>query len=273
MDPIKYLFEKPALIGRMTRSLLLLSEFDITYVNQKSMKGRAISDHLAAFPSEDDSQATEDLFPDEELHSLEAEPNEGWQLYFDGAANQKGFSAGVLLITPEDFYLPMVFRLEFSCTNNIAEYEACVIGMEMALSVGAERIRVYRDSSIVICQTQGKWKTKDEKLKSYQVYLEQLTQCFKEVSFEYLPRDNNRFADALATLASMVECDTRNRIRPFFIERRTSPVYGEPVNALIKDGRPWYAPVVDYIRERRYPEHFLEREKRHLQKYTTQFIL
>ncbi|XP_043702827.1 uncharacterized protein LOC122652990 [Telopea speciosissima] len=251
MDSIKYLFEKPTLTRRMARWLLLLSEFDITYVNKKLVKGRAISDHLAAFPAKADSQPTEDSFPDEDWHFMESSQKGEWQLYFDSTTNQKGFGAGLLLITPEDFYLPMAFCLEFSCTNNISKYEAYVIGLEMALSVGVERIKVFRNSSVVICQTQGKWRTKDKKLKPYQAYLEQLTQCFKEVSFEYLPRDNNQFVDALPTLASMVECDPRDRIQPFLIERRTSPAYGEPVNMLTEDGRPWYAPIIDYIKERR----------------------
>ncbi|XP_043693111.1 uncharacterized protein LOC122643562 [Telopea speciosissima] len=151
MDLSKYLFEKPVLTGRMARWLLLLSKFDIIYVNQKLVKGRAISDHLAAFPTKSDLQPIEDSFPDEDLQFVEGSQNEEWQLHFDGAANQKGFKAGILLITPEDSYLSMAFRLEFSCTNNIAEYEACVIGLEMALSVGVKKIKVYGDSSVVIC--------------------------------------------------------------------------------------------------------------------------
>ncbi|XP_043720907.1 uncharacterized protein LOC122668398 [Telopea speciosissima] len=151
MDPVKYLFEKPALTRRMARWLLLLSEFDITYVNQKSMKGRAISDYLAAYPAGSDLRPTDDSFPDEDL--CHVEENQEWQLYFDGAANKKGFGARVLLVTPEDFYLPMTFRLQFNCTYNITEYETCVIGLEMALSVGVEKIKVFGDSSVVICQT------------------------------------------------------------------------------------------------------------------------
>ncbi|XP_043714494.1 uncharacterized protein Mb2253c-like [Telopea speciosissima] len=143
----------------------------------------------------------------------------------------------------------------------------------MAVSVRVEKIKVFGDSSVVICQTQGKWKTKDKKLKPYQVYLEKVAKCFKEISFEYLPRDSNRFVDALATLASMVECDSRDKIRPFLVENKTSSTYGEPVNLLTEDGRPWYVPIVDYIRERRYPKHFTEGKRRHLQKHATQFIL
>ena len=66
MDPIKYLFEKPALVGRMARWLLLLAEFELKFVTRKSVKGRAVIEFLADFPV----QGAEDLefeFPDEEL--------------------------------------------------------------------------------------------------------------------------------------------------------------------------------------------------------------
>ena len=47
MDPLKYLMEKPMQDGKTAKWALLLSEFDIKYVTQKSVKGRAIVDHLA----------------------------------------------------------------------------------------------------------------------------------------------------------------------------------------------------------------------------------
>jgi len=47
MDPVKYIFEKPALTGRITRWQVLLSEFDIVYVTQKAIKGNTLADYLA----------------------------------------------------------------------------------------------------------------------------------------------------------------------------------------------------------------------------------
>ncbi|XP_043725641.1 uncharacterized protein Mb2253c-like [Telopea speciosissima] len=191
----------------MAKWSLLLSEFDITYVNYKSIKGRAISDYLATYPTGVDSQLLEDSFPNEDLAYVEEEDcKDWWQLYFDGATNQRGYGVGILLITPDDLYLPSSFQLEFPCTNNITEYEACAIGLKAAMALEIKKLRVYGDSSIVIYQTQGKWKTKDEKLKPYQEHLENLIKNFDEITFEYLLRDNNRYIDALATLASMVEC-------------------------------------------------------------------
>ncbi|XP_042477702.1 uncharacterized protein LOC122059068 [Macadamia integrifolia] len=154
MDPIKYLFEKPALTGRLARWLLLLAEFDIVYVTQKSIKGSVITEHLSAH-SVVDMRPLNDIFPDEDVVSVEVENEVGiWQMFFDGAANHKGCGAGVLLITPEGLNMPMAYRLDFECTNNMAEYEACLMGLKAAISIGVKRLEVYGDSSIVICQVQ-----------------------------------------------------------------------------------------------------------------------
>lgn len=51
-------------------------------------------------------------------------------MYFDGAVNQDGNGIGVLLITPEGSHIPLAIKLNFEATNNMAEYEACITGME-----------------------------------------------------------------------------------------------------------------------------------------------
>ncbi|XP_077221648.1 uncharacterized protein LOC143855417 [Tasmannia lanceolata] len=90
MDPLKYLFEKPALTGRTARWLLLLSEFDITYVTEKSIKGRVVAEQLAEVPVEE-VEYLKTEFPDEEKMTLEDEaPGTTRSMYFDGAVNKQG---------------------------------------------------------------------------------------------------------------------------------------------------------------------------------------
>ena len=66
MDPLKYIFEKPVTSGRVARWQMLLAEFDITYVTQKSIKGQAIADHLAHLPLPRYEPVRTD-FPDESI--------------------------------------------------------------------------------------------------------------------------------------------------------------------------------------------------------------
>ncbi|PKI66983.1 hypothetical protein CRG98_012648 [Punica granatum] len=64
----------------------------------------------------------------------------------------------------------------------------------------------------------GQWKTKDAKLVPYHEYLEELTENFENIAFTYTPHIKNQFADALATLASMVSIMKEDLIEPLEIE-------------------------------------------------------
>ena len=64
LDPLRYLFDRLVLTGRLMRWLVLLTEFDIQYVTQKSVMGSIVADHLASLPISDDMPIDDD-FPDE----------------------------------------------------------------------------------------------------------------------------------------------------------------------------------------------------------------
>ena len=53
LDPLRYMFDRPVLTNRLMRRLVLLTEFDIQYVTQKSVKGSVVVDHLASLPVSD----------------------------------------------------------------------------------------------------------------------------------------------------------------------------------------------------------------------------
>ncbi|XP_074299358.1 uncharacterized protein LOC141630435 [Silene latifolia] len=92
MNPLKYLFEKPILSGKITRWTMILAEFDLTFMALKSIKGKAISDYLADIPVSEDKQEAYD-FPEGEIFVIN---DDSWQLFFDGASNQKGYGIGIL---------------------------------------------------------------------------------------------------------------------------------------------------------------------------------
>ena len=123
MDPLKYLMEKPVQDGKIAKWVLILSKFDIKYVTQKFVKGRAIVDHLAHCSLEEAKEIQED-FLDEDIMGIELE---SWKMYFDGATNQNGSGIGILLISPKGTHNPFSSRLNFPVTNNAIEYEVCII--------------------------------------------------------------------------------------------------------------------------------------------------
>ncbi|XP_034674576.1 uncharacterized protein LOC117905822 [Vitis riparia] len=190
LDQLRYLFDRP--------------------VTQKLVKGSIVADHLASLPISDDRPIGDD-FPDEQFVSVASIA--GWCLYFDGAVNQSGFGIGILLISPQGDHIPRSVRLAFfdhhRLTNNVVKYEACITGLETALDLGVRQLKIHDDSNLVIQQTQGIWRTRDEKLKPYHAYLDLLIDRFDELRYIHLPRAENQFAYTLATLASMIEISAR----------------------------------------------------------------
>ena len=182
LDPLTYLFNGSVPIARLMRWLVLLTEFDIRYVTQKLVKGSIVADHLASLPISND-RSIDDDFPNEQFVSVTNIAR--WQLYFDGAANQLGFGIGILLISPQGDHIPRSVRLTFydhhRLTNNIVEYEAFITGLETALDLGDRQLEIHGDSNLVIQQTQGIWRTRDEKLKPYHAYLDFLVARYNEL--------------------------------------------------------------------------------------------
>ena len=148
MDHLKYLMEKAVQDGKTAKWFLSLSEFDIKYVTQKSMKGRAIADHLTHCSPEEVEEIQRD-FLDEDIIGIEVE---SWKMYFDGATNQNGSGIRVLLISPKGTHIPFSCRLNIPATNNAIEYKAYIMGLQAALGLRMKKLEVYSDSALIISQ-------------------------------------------------------------------------------------------------------------------------
>ena len=155
LDPLRYLFDIPVLTSRLMRWLVLLTEFDIQYVTQKSIKGSVLADHLASLPVTD-TRVIDDDFSDEEIAGVTS--LSGWRMYFDGATNHSRYRISVLLISLHGDHILrsvcLAFEDRYPTTNNIVEYEACILGLETALELGIRRMEIFGDSNLVIRQIQ-----------------------------------------------------------------------------------------------------------------------
>ncbi|XP_022719622.1 uncharacterized protein LOC111277441 [Durio zibethinus] len=150
LDPLKYIFEKPSLSGRLFE------------------------------------------FPDEDLMAILQDENkepvrEVWKIFFDEASNIMRHGIGAVLISPEENYYPCTIRLDFNYRNNVTEYEACIIGLQMAIEKKIKTLKVYGDLTLVIYQLKGKWEARDLKLMLYQKHITSLMKHFKEIQFQHVP--------------------------------------------------------------------------------------
>ena len=124
-------------------------------------------------------------------------------MVFDGAMNAYRKGIGAVIISPHGSHIPFTARLTFDCTNNMVEYEACIIGLEDAIDLRIKVLDVYGDLTLVVNQIKGEWDTRHPGLIPYKDYARRLLSFFNKVEFHHIPRDKNQMEDALETLVSM----------------------------------------------------------------------
>ena len=75
-----------------------------------------------------------------------------WMMYFDGSLMKTGAGAGLLLISPLGVHMRYVIRIHFAASNNVAEYEALVNSLKIAIELGVRCLDVRGNSQLVIDQ-------------------------------------------------------------------------------------------------------------------------
>ena len=119
-----------------------------------------------------------------------------------GARGNPGPAAyGVVVTTPGGEVLSQRAEGIGWATNNVAEYRGAIAGLEQALALGARRVRVRADSLLVVNQQKGQWKVKNAALQALWAETARLAGQFERVTWEHVPRQRNRRADALANQA------------------------------------------------------------------------
>ena len=125
-----------------------------------------------------------------------------WEVYVDGASNQKGSRVGLVLISPEKVIIEKSLRLNFSATNNETEYETLLIGMAMVQRMGGKSIKLLSDLRLVVGQVKGEFETKDERMQGYLSHVKCLQLKFDSFDLLHISRNGNTHADSLAMLAT-----------------------------------------------------------------------
>ncbi|XP_024027419.1 uncharacterized protein LOC112093376 [Morus notabilis] len=173
------------------------------------LKGQALADFLAAHPIPHNMELPDDL-PDEEVFATEMS---FWQLYFDGAVRKNNAGACIVFITLSGGLIPFSFSILATCTNNIAEYEALIIGLEITLEMQISHLRVFGDSQLIIKQINGEYAVKNENLTPYHEKTKHLMSQFQDIMLSHILRSENDKADALASLAASLVYQMKGECR------------------------------------------------------------
>ena len=120
----------------------------------------------------------------------------------DGLSNKHAGGIRVVLQSPKEGIIECAVRLQFSMTNNKAEYEANLIRLDLAKAVGTSSVILYSDSQVVVGHINGDYEAKGKRIKKYlDLIRKQMNQTFA-VKFLQVPREENEHANQLAKATS-----------------------------------------------------------------------
>ncbi|GKD71820.1 reverse transcriptase domain-containing protein [Tanacetum coccineum] len=126
------------------------------------------------------------------------------KLFTDGASSSDGSGAGLILVSPEGKEYTYDLMFEFKTTNNEAEYDALLVGLRIAKEMKVQELTIFVDSQLVANQVKGLFEARQPVIKQYLEKAKELLASFPSYSIEHIKRDQNKKADALSKLASMI---------------------------------------------------------------------
>ena len=138
-------------IGRVAKWGTILGVFDIKYMPRNSRKGQVLADLVAEFtePPVEKLKLVENM-DGKLVGTISQHGPSPWEVYVDGASNQKGSGVGLVLISPKKIIIEKSLKLDFSATNNEVEYEALMMGMAMVQRMGRKSVKVFSNSRLVV---------------------------------------------------------------------------------------------------------------------------
>jgi ribonuclease HI len=174
--------------GRIANWAVEIMGETISFAPRKAIKSQVLADFVAEWV-------------DTQLPTAPIQP-ELWTMFFDGSLMKTGAGAGLLFISPLGKHLRYVLRLHFPTSNNVAEYEALVNWLRIAIELGVRCLDARGDSQLVIDQVMKNSHCRDPKMEAYCDGVRRLEDKFYGLELNHIARRYNETADELAKIAS-----------------------------------------------------------------------
>jgi ribonuclease HI len=188
-QPLKDIMRNREATGRIGKWAAELNEFTIDYVHRYSIQSQALADFIAGWtPGAHEEEINKDA--------------EAWIVFCDGSWGTFDAGAAAVLVAPSKVKTCYAAKLDFSCTNNIAEYEALLLGLRKLRAMGIRRDILKTDSQVISDHIDKNSKARDLKLEKYLATVRRLEASFVGFSVKNIPRGENEHADLLAKSAT-----------------------------------------------------------------------
>ena len=151
-------------------------------------------------------------------------------------------------------------RFGFQASNNEAEYEAVIAGLNLTHSMEADQLEIWSDSQFVVKQIEDSYEARGEKMVLYLKKVRELLKKFIRVQVKHVPRAENTRADALAKLATVPQEDLDRLIPVEHLPKPSVKVDDEEVSSVMSEPS-WIDPIWDYLVDETLPSDLKEASK------------
>nr|ABF94998.1 transposon protein, putative, unclassified [Oryza sativa Japonica Group] len=251
-------------VDRIAKWVVELSQFDVHFVPQTTIKSQVLTDFVADWTMPDNKSDNQG-------------DNATGTMAFDGALNSQGAGAGFILTSPSGDQFKHAIHLNFRATNNTAEYEGLLAGIRAAATLGAKRLIVKGDSELVANQVHKDYKCSNPKLSKYLAEVRKLEKKFDGIEVRHAYRKDNVEPDDLARRASRRESlepgtfldivtkpsvkEVSSEVSPNTPDISSDITEAERAVADIETIDDWRIPLIKFISSEELPEDDTEAEK------------
>jgi ribonuclease HI len=173
-QPLKDIMRNREATGRIGKWAAELNEFTSDYVHRSSIQSQALVDFIADWtPGAHEEEVNKDA--------------EAWTVFCDGSWGTFGVGAAAVLVAPSKVKTCYAAKLDFSCTNNIAEYEALLLGLWKLRAMGIRRAILKTDSQVISGHVDKRSKARDPKVERYLDTVRRLEDSFEGFSVKNIP--------------------------------------------------------------------------------------
>ncbi|KAL2226671.1 UNVERIFIED_CONTAM: Retrovirus-related Pol polyprotein from transposon opus [Sesamum indicum] len=160
--------------------------------------------------------------------------------------------AGILIQGAKEVEIEVAARLSFPITNNEAEYESLILGLELAYDAGARDLEVFTNSQLVALQIEGTYETREKTMTSYRDIVKNWMDRFYKCSILQVPRAKNDKADALSTFGATMSGIRDHKVTA--LVREQSTISGKAEVQTISGVEFWKDKIVKYLENDTLPE-------------------
>ncbi|XP_073137962.1 uncharacterized protein [Henckelia pumila] len=228
----------------MVKWVVELSQYGIEYRPRPSIKAQILADFLVEMTVTQEKSSTQT-----------------WMVYVDGSSTTTESGVDIVVESPQGDKFQYAVKFLFPATNNEAEYEAFIMGIKLALSVGAKILTIHSDSQLIVSRVNQNYEAKEDKMLEYLTQVNELLSRLDSYDIKQIPKGENESANRLAKLASSLANIDNRKITFLTYDKEKTDESDVTIFCADSEEPSWKDEIIDYLKQEKLPANQVEAQK------------